>query len=47
MSIRGQDFLMGPNGMIRIRPGVECTVTNRLYIDATVHVTTVPGDLCG
>ncbi|KAF3055748.1 hypothetical protein GL218_06846 [Daldinia childiae] len=45
VSIHGQDFSMGPNGMIRIRPGVECTATNKLYIDATVHVTTVPGDL--
>ncbi|KAI1652632.1 hypothetical protein F4813DRAFT_377461 [Daldinia decipiens] len=47
ISIHGQDFSMGPNGMIRIRPGAECTATNRLYTDATVHVTIVPGDLCG
>ncbi|OTB11542.1 hypothetical protein K445DRAFT_212763 [Daldinia sp. EC12] len=47
MSIHGQDFSIGLNGMIRIRPGVECTAMNKLYIDATVHVTIVPGDLCG
>ncbi|KAK6948086.1 hypothetical protein Daesc_009850 [Daldinia eschscholtzii] len=47
MSIHGQEFSIGLNGMIRIRPGVECTAINKLYIDATVHVTVVPGDLCG
>ncbi|KAI8958378.1 hypothetical protein F5Y11DRAFT_336312 [Daldinia sp. FL1419] len=47
VSIHGQDFSMGSDGMIRIRLGVECPVKNKLYIDATVHVTTVPSDLCG
>ncbi|KAK1637948.1 hypothetical protein BDP81DRAFT_393618 [Colletotrichum phormii] len=34
-------LLMGPNGMFKIKPGTACTVWNRLYIDAVVHVTTV------
>lgn len=44
--IHGQEFSMGPNGMVRIKPGAGCTVMNMLYIDAMVHVATVPGDLC-
>ncbi|KAI1465600.1 uncharacterized protein F4812DRAFT_103859 [Daldinia caldariorum] len=47
ISIHGQEFSIGPNGMVRIRPGVECTAVNKLYMDATVHVTTLPGDVCG
>ncbi|KAK2001065.1 hypothetical protein LX36DRAFT_679258 [Colletotrichum falcatum] len=34
-------FQMGPNGMFKLKPGMSCTVENRLYIDAVVHVTTV------
>ncbi|KAI0175494.1 hypothetical protein GGR52DRAFT_536907 [Hypoxylon sp. FL1284] len=41
-----QEFWMGPNGMIRIKPGADCTVMNNLYVDAVVHVAAVPGDLC-
>ncbi|KAI1074545.1 hypothetical protein F5B20DRAFT_433501 [Whalleya microplaca] len=46
VKIHGQEFLMGPNGMFRIKPRVDCTAMNKLYIDATVHVTVMPGDLC-
>ncbi|KAI0104082.1 hypothetical protein F4776DRAFT_668843 [Hypoxylon sp. NC0597] len=47
VKMHNQDFLMGPNGMIRIRPGAGCVVMNRLYVDAMVHVTIVPSDLYG
>ncbi|KAL7628520.1 hypothetical protein AAE478_000035 [Parahypoxylon ruwenzoriense] len=47
IKMHGQEFPMGPNGMIKIKPGVDCTAMNKLYIDAMVHVTVVPGDLCG
>ncbi|KXH32515.1 hypothetical protein CSIM01_11100 [Colletotrichum simmondsii] len=36
-----EPFSMGPNGMFKMKPGTACTVLNRLYIDAVVHVTTV------
>ncbi|KAI0880349.1 uncharacterized protein GGS22DRAFT_175408 [Annulohypoxylon maeteangense] len=45
VKIHGQEFLIGPHGMVMIRPGADCTVTNKLYIDAVVHVTIVPNDL--
>ncbi|KAI0385699.1 hypothetical protein F5Y04DRAFT_291152 [Hypomontagnella monticulosa] len=45
VKIQGQEFTIGANGMIQIRPGVDCTVINRLYIDAMVHVTVMPRDL--
>lgn len=34
-------FQIGPNGMFKLKPGVACTVENRLYIDVVVHVTSV------
>ncbi|KAK6212232.1 ribosomal protein L27 [Colletotrichum tabaci] len=34
-------FLMGLNGMFKLKPGMACTVENRLYVDSVVHVTTV------
>ena len=37
----GLEFHVGPNGMFKIRPGVAALVTNRLYVDAVVHVTTI------
>ncbi|GJC87693.1 hypothetical protein ColLi_10531 [Colletotrichum liriopes] len=36
-----EPFQMGPNGMFKLRSGMACTVENRLYIDAVIHVTTV------
>ncbi|OTA98720.1 hypothetical protein M426DRAFT_258160 [Hypoxylon sp. CI-4A] len=44
--IHNKEFLIGTNGMVRIRAGVGCTVSNWLYVDAVVHVTVVPSDLC-
>jgi hypothetical protein len=35
------DFLIGGNGMFTIKAGSSCTVWNRLYLDATIHVTTL------
>jgi hypothetical protein len=37
----GLEFQVGPNGMFKIRPGATVLVTNRLYVDAVVHVTTL------
>ncbi|KAL2754769.1 hypothetical protein ACRALDRAFT_1077033 [Sodiomyces alcalophilus JCM 7366] len=39
-----EDFVIGPNGMFKVRPGVACSVQNRLYIDAVIHVTTIADD---
>jgi mannose-6-phosphate isomerase-like protein (cupin superfamily) len=36
-----QTFQMGPNGMFVVRPGQACKVENLLYIDATIHCTTI------
>ncbi|KAL6922796.1 hypothetical protein ACHAPO_008304 [Fusarium lateritium] len=36
-----QTFNLGPNGMFVVRPGQACRVTNRLYVDAVVHCTTL------
>ena len=35
------EFQVGPNGLFKVRPGAAVLVTNRLYVDAVVHVTTV------
>ncbi|OLN89049.1 hypothetical protein CCHL11_06023 [Colletotrichum chlorophyti] len=34
-------FHLGPNGMFKLKPGAACSVENRLYIDAVVHITSV------
>ncbi|KAI1761894.1 hypothetical protein GGR53DRAFT_449964 [Hypoxylon sp. FL1150] len=44
--MHGQQFSLGPNGMFKVQTGASCTATNRLYIDAMVHVAVVPGDVC-
>jgi hypothetical protein len=36
-----QDFIIGTNGMFKIRPGVAARVENRLYLDAVLHVSTI------
>ncbi|TEA12434.1 54S ribosomal protein L2 [Colletotrichum sidae] len=36
-----EPFQIGPNGMFKLKPSVACTVENRLYIDAVIHVTSV------
>lgn len=45
VKMHGQEFSIGSNGMVMIRPGADCTVINKLYMDAVVHVTIVPSDL--
>ncbi|KAI1638470.1 hypothetical protein F4809DRAFT_600124 [Biscogniauxia mediterranea] len=45
VKIAGQEFDMGPNGMFKVTPGVTATAMNMLYIDVTVHVSIMPGDL--
>lgn len=39
-----ETFKLGPNGVIVIRPGQDCTVSNRLYTDAVLHCTTFEDD---
>lgn len=41
IKIGANKFGMGPNSVFIIRPGEMCLVTNKLYVDATVHCTTV------
>jgi len=36
-----EEFAIGPHGMFKILPGVACNVENRIYVDATLHITTV------
>lgn len=31
-------FIIGPNGMFKIRSGVSCSVQNKLYDSATLHI---------
>ena len=35
------DFALGPNGMFTLNPKAACVITNRQYVDATIHVTVV------
>lgn len=39
-----ETFKLGPNGVVVIRPGQDCTVSNRLYTDAVLHCTTFEDD---
>lgn len=41
----GTEFTIGPHGLFKIKPGVACSVQNRLYIDAILHMSTVLEDL--
>lgn len=36
------EFVVGPHGLFKIEPGLKCVVFNRLYIDAVLHITSVP-----
>ena len=38
VKMHGQDFMVGPNGMFKVGPGIDCVTMNPLYIDATLHV---------
>ncbi|KAK3954462.1 hypothetical protein QBC32DRAFT_368542 [Pseudoneurospora amorphoporcata] len=37
------EVMIGQHGMFRIEPGQTCTIENRVYVDATVHVTHLAG----
>jgi len=37
------EFVIGPHGMFKVKPGAACTVQNRLYIDATLHISSLEG----
>ncbi|KAK0744934.1 hypothetical protein B0T21DRAFT_345056 [Apiosordaria backusii] len=37
------EFVIGPHGMFKVKAGVSCTVTNRMYIDAIMHTTVLNG----
>ncbi|XWW97732.1 hypothetical protein V2A60_005719 [Cordyceps javanica] len=41
IKIGANKFGTGPNSVFIIRPGETCVATNKLYVDATVHCTTV------
>ncbi|SPQ23407.1 721d872f-1a2c-4cca-8963-e77c8beff363 [Thermothielavioides terrestris] len=36
------EFAIGSQGIFKILPGVACSVTNRCYVDAVLHVTSLP-----
>ena len=41
VKLEDQEFVIGSNGMVKIKPGVVATVENRTYVDSVVHVTSV------
>lgn len=42
VSIAGQpEFVIGPHGVFKIKPGVKAWAQNRLYVDSVVHVVSV------
>lgn len=42
VTIDGQpEFVIGPHGVFKIKPGVKAWAQNRLYIDSVVHVVSV------
>ncbi|KAK4173716.1 hypothetical protein QBC36DRAFT_193979 [Triangularia setosa] len=41
------EFVIGPHGMFKVKAGVACTVTNRMYIDAIMHTTVLNGFVLG
>ncbi|KAI1496845.1 hypothetical protein F5X99DRAFT_399090 [Biscogniauxia marginata] len=45
VKIAGQEFDMGPHGLFKVSPGISATAMNMLYIDVTIHVSVMPGDL--
>ncbi|KAK9792801.1 hypothetical protein SCARD494_06669 [Seiridium cardinale] len=40
-----QEFHLGPNGMFQVKPDTSCVVDNRLYGNATIHVTEMPSEV--
>lgn len=47
VKMHGNEFTIGPNGMFKVGPGVECTAMNMLYVDTTLHVSVLPSTLLG
>ncbi|KAK3389346.1 hypothetical protein B0H63DRAFT_463461 [Podospora didyma] len=37
------EFVIGPHGMFKVKPGVACVVRNTMYLDATLHMTLLSG----
>lgn len=37
------EFVVGPHGMFKVRPGAACTVRNGLYLDAVLHILVLQG----
>lgn len=35
------ELSIGPNGMFKILPGTRCTVENRVYLDCTLHISSI------
>lgn len=35
------EFTIGPHGLFKIRPGIACSVQNRLHLDAIIHISTL------
>lgn len=35
------DFVIGPNGMFKVPAGESAVITNRLYLDSVLHVSSV------
>ncbi|RYO88846.1 hypothetical protein DL764_008674 [Monosporascus ibericus] len=45
VKMHGEEFTIGPHGMFKVGPGVECTAINTLYVDAMLHISVLPGNL--
>lgn len=46
VKMHGQNFKVSSNGMFKVGPGVNCVTMNLGTIDATLHVSVLPEDLC-
>ncbi|RYP15293.1 hypothetical protein DL765_005817 [Monosporascus sp. GIB2] len=45
VKMHDEEFTIGPHGMFKVGPGVECTAINTLYVDAMLHISVLPGNL--
>ncbi|RYP76646.1 hypothetical protein DL769_003606 [Monosporascus sp. CRB-8-3] len=45
VKMHDEEFTIGPHGMFKVGPGVECTAINMLYLDAVLHISVLPGNL--
>ncbi len=40
--VKGEpEFVIGPRGMFKLKPGVACAVENRLYLDSVLHISSL------